>query len=314
MARWGRRFSARSLPVKRRRIGRFTRFLLALYLAVATAACGAARSASSASGGSATASATSTTSATGTSATATASAPTSAQTIEGNELAAFPATAPPATAPLPSPPTAPKVEPAYLIALFDDAQSVWRREFEAAHLTYHPARVTVFNGVTESPCGRSEESGPFYCPGDSTVYLDTRFFNMLLRQGKVGPAAQAYIVGHEIGHHIQRLVGISNRVDGANKANPSRARTRDTQVELQADCLGGVWARSAFPRSGLTVTDLREGLQAAKLIGDDYIMHAAGQVVDSDLWTHGSSAQRQYWLKTGFDSGRPSACNTFAAG
>jgi uncharacterized protein len=303
----GHTFSARLPHVHRLRLRRWAQFLLPLCLAGLTAACGSGSSGST-SAASATVSATSTTSTT-----ATGTATTSTQSIEGNELARFAAVAPSATARLPSAPTSPTVERAYLIALFDDAQSVWRREFEAAHLKYQPARVTVFYSETDSPCGRSESSGPFYCSADSTVYLDTRFFTLLLRDGHVGAAAQAYIVGHEIGHHIQRLVGIADRVSAADKADPSRDNARSIDVELQADCLGGVWARSAYPRSGLTVTDLREALMAATLIGDDYVMHAAGQVVDSSLWTHGSSAQRQYWLKTGFDSGRPSACNTFAA-
>jgi uncharacterized protein len=279
---------------------------------VVAAGCGSTHSSTSGSGGSPTAPASSTTSTI--SSTGAAQAATAAQTIEGNELARFAAVAPSASAKLPSPPTSPMVEPAYLIALFDDAQSVWRREFEAAHLNYQAARVRVFNGVTESACGRSGDSGPFYCPGDDTVYLDTRFFSLLLRKENVGAAAQGYIVGHEIGHNVQRLVGISDRVSAANKADPGGKNTRSIQVELQADCLAGVWARSAFPRSRLTLTDLQQGLRAAKLIGDDYIMHATGQVVDRTLWTHGSSEQRQYWLKAGFDSGRPSACNTFAAG
>jgi uncharacterized protein len=285
-----------------RRLG--GQFLLLLALAVISVACGSSRSSSSAAASAAGSSTTATTSTAGA---------TSAQTLEGSEFNQLAATAPAATATLPSPPTSPKVERSYLIALFDDAQSVWRREFDAAHFKYQPARVTVFNNVIDSPCGRREDSGPFYCSGDRTVYLDTRFFTMLLRNGKVGAAAQAYIVGHEIGHHIQRLVGIAGRVDAANRADPAGENARSVQVELQADCLAGVWARSAYPRSGLTLTDLREGLTTAEQIGDDYIMHAAGQVIDEDLWTHGSSAQRQYWLKTGFDSGRPSACNTFAA-
>jgi Putative neutral zinc metallopeptidase len=184
MASWGGTFSARLPVVHCLRLGRWAQFLLALGLAMAAAACGSARSSSSAAGASATAPATSTTPATSsTSTTATGSATTSAQTIEDDALARFPAVAPPATAQLPSPPTSPTVERSYLIALFDDAQSVWRREFEAAHLNYQPTRVKVFYSVTESACGRHESSGPFYCSGDSTVYLDTRFFTLFLREG-----------------------------------------------------------------------------------------------------------------------------------
>jgi predicted metalloprotease len=221
---------------------------------------------------------------------------------------------PPATLILPPAPTDPKVERAYLTSLFDDSQRVWRREFEAAKMGYQPARLVIFWSVTQSPCGRHRDgAGPFYCP-PRWVYLDTRFFTELLRIRGVGAAAQAYIVGHEVAHHIQRLVGIADRVNAANKADPAGRNGRSVQIELQADCLAGVWARSAFPRSELTVTDLHEALRAAELIGDDYGTRAAGELVDSTLWTHGSSEQRQRWLATGFISGRPGACDTFARG
>lgn len=274
-------------------------FLL-LVLAAFAGGCGSAHGSGSASGGTTT--------------TTDAGGAASAKTIEGRELARFPEVKPPATLTLPPAPTAPRVERAYLKALFDDSQRVWRREFEAADLQYQPARLVIFFNVTQSPCGRHQEgAGPFYCP-PRWVYLDTRFFTQLLRIRGLGAAAQAYIVGHEIGHHIQRLVGIADRVNAANKAAPDGRNGRSVQVELQADCLAGVWARSAFPRSELTVTDLREALKAADLIGDDYGARAAGEVADRTLFTHGSSEQRQRWLATGFTSGRPGACDTFAGG
>jgi predicted metalloprotease len=273
--------------------------LLLLALAVLAAGCGSARSSSSTSGAAAT---------------STAGGATAAQTIEGRELDRFPALKPPATLTLPPAPTAPRVERAYLKALFDDAQRVWRREFEAADLSYQPARVVIFWSVIQSPCGRHQEgAGPFYCP-PRWVYLDTRFFTELLRIRGVGAAAQAYIVGHEIAHHVQRLVGIADRVNAANEADPDGRNGRSVQIELQADCLAGVWARSAFPRSELTVTDLREALRAAELIGDDYAARAAGKTVERTLFTHGSSEQRQRWLATGFLGGRPGDCDTFADG
>jgi predicted metalloprotease len=237
---------------------------------------------------------------------------TAEHTIEGRELDRFPPVKPPATMTLPAAPTAPRVERAYLKALFDDAQRVWRREFAAADLRYQPARLVVFWSVTQSPCGRHQEgAGPFYCP-PRWVYLDTRFFTELLRIRRVGAAAQAYIVGHEIAHHVQRLVGIADRVNLANEADPAGRNSRTVQVELQADCLAGVWARSVFPRSELTVTDLREALRAAELLGDDYASRAAGKAVDRTLFTHGSSEQRRRWLITGFLGGRPGDCDTFA--
>jgi predicted metalloprotease len=235
-----------------------------------------------------------------------------AAAITGHDLDRLRQQLPRATAKLPSPSSA-AVERDYLRALADDAQRVWQREFKASHLTYRSVRVVLFWSKVKSYCGEHEDSGPFYCPGDRTVYLDLRFFTDLLRSAGTGSAAQAYIVGHEFGHHVQQLLGIAAAVADANQSDPSGKNARSVQVELQADCLAGVWGRSAYPRSELTVADLDEALKAAEVIGDDYIQRAAGDVVDSALWTHGSSQQRQYWTRTGFQSGRPSACDTFAS-
>lgn len=219
---------------------------------------------------------------------------------------------PHASAKLPSPSRAAAVERSYLTAIAEDAQRVWRREFAVSHMTYRPARVVVFWSRVRSACESSLDSGPFYCPADRTVYLDLRFFTELPQNAGVGSAAQAYIVGHEFGHHVQQLIGIAGSVADANRRDPAGANARSVQVELQADCLAGVWGDSAYPRSDLGTGELREALKAADVIGDDYIQRAAGQVVDRTLWTHGSSQQRQYWLRTGYRSRKPSACNTFA--
>lgn len=234
---------------------------------------------------------------------------TSPDTIAGHEFERFPSATPPATAALPAPPRTQGVEADYLRALFNDAQNFWRREFRAARLVYRGARVVVFSGKVSTGCG--DGSGAFYCPPDG-VYLDTEFFKGLVSGQPAGPAAQAYIVGHEIAHHIQRLVGVAARVHAANEADPAGKNARSVQVELQADCLSGVWARSAFPRSQLTATDLREALKTADAIGDDYAARARGEIIDPATSTHGSSAQRQHWLTTGFTGGRPADCNTFA--
>jgi uncharacterized protein len=218
------------------------------------------------------------------------------------------------TAKLPSPSRSLAVEREYLIAVANDTQRVWRREFAASRLTYRPARIVVFWSKVGSYCGEHEDSGPFYCPGDRTVYLDLRFFTDLVHDASLGSAAQAYIVGHEFGHHVQQLIGIAGSVADANRVDPSGKNARSVKVELQADCLAGVWGRSAFPRSELTTRDLDHALRAAEVIGDDYLQRAAGDVVDSSLWTHGSSQQRQHWVGTGYQSGRPSACDTFAGG
>jgi uncharacterized protein len=230
-----------------------------------------------------------------------------------DRLAVLRESLPHTSAKLPSPTRARAVERDYLIAIADDTQRVWRREFAVSHLTYRPARVVVYWSKVHSYCGEHEDSGPFYCPGDRTVYLDVRFFTDLAGNAGVGSAAQAYIVGHEFGHHVQQLIGIAGSVADANRVDPSGKNARSVQVELQADCLAGVWGHSAFPRSELKIGDLNGALNAADVIGDDYIQRAAGDVVDSAQWTHGSSQQRQYWVRTGYQSGRPSACDTFAA-
>jgi uncharacterized protein len=216
------------------------------------------------------------------------------------------------TAKLPAGSTVASIEHEYLLTIADDLQRIWRREFRASHLTYHPARVVVFSRKIKSGCGEAEDSGPFYCPADLTVYLDEQFFLDLLHGAGVAHAAQAYIVGHEFGHHVQQLVGIAHSVAQANEANPAGKNALSVKVELQADCLSGVWGRSAFPRTELTVSDLYQALKAAEVIGDDYLQHAAGDLVDSAQWTHGSSAQRKYWVRRGYETGQPESCDTFA--
>lgn len=238
-------------------------------------------------------------------------AQTAPAAVAAGELARLKKPTAAAGATLPSASSAVAVDRRYLTTIFDDVQGIWRREFTAAHLAYQPARLVVFSGKVESTCGRHEDSGPFYCPADRTVYLDLRFFGALLRQHGVGSAAEAYIVAHEFGHHVQQLLGISKAVAAANTADPKRENARSVQVELEADCLAGIWASSAYPRSKLTVTDLDNALTTAHVLGDDYIAQATGDVVDSAMWTHGSSQARQQWLTTGFRSGEPKACDTF---
>jgi uncharacterized protein len=237
-----------------------------------------------------------------------------AATEAGDQLRALRGQLPHETAKLPSPSTVSSVEREYLVSVADDVQHVWRKEFRASHLTYRPARIVVFSRKVKSDCGEAEDSGPFYCPADLTVYLDEQFFIDLLHGAAVAHAAQAYIVGHEFGHHVQQLVGIAHSVAQANEADPAGKNARSVKIELQADCLAGVWGRSAFPRTELTIGDLYQALKAAEVIGDDYLQQAAGELVDSAQWTHGSSEQRKYWVRRGYQSGQPGACNTFAGG
>jgi predicted metalloprotease len=244
--------------------------------------------------------------------TPTTAAPTTAAAIAGHELTRLNAALPIDAVRLPPPSPKPVVESRYLTALFDDAQTMWRRNFAAAGLSYKPAHLVVYWSKIESVCGRTDDSGPFFCSGDRTVYLDLRFFTLLEHRYGVQEVAQAYIVGHEVGHNVQNLLGVAHRVDIANQADPKHRNARSVLVELQADCLAGVWGRTADARSVTTEDDLQEAVKTADVIGDDYEARAVGEVADESLWTHGSSQQRQYWLRTGFRSGKPAACDTFA--
>ncbi len=198
--------------------------------------------------------------------------------------------------------------------MFTDAQRLWSEEFRAAGLTYAPAGLVMFVSSVHSGCGTHGDVGPFYCGADRTIYLDLGFFDLLARHAGLGGFAQAYVIGHEFGHHVQHLLGIDRRVAAANQANPAGQNALSVRVELQADCLAGVWAHSAYTRSELTTTDVEEKLRTAALIGDDFQARAAGRPVDPGLFTHGSSAQRRQWLRTGFESGDPDACDTFSGG
>jgi predicted metalloprotease len=197
--------------------------------------------------------------------------------------------------------------PTTLRGVFDDAQEMWKREFEAAGATYTPATLTIFHDQVDTGCGtESANTGPFYCPADHGVYLDQRFFDALGRAAGVhlGFFAQAYVVAHEVGHHVQALLGI---------LRPQQTNARSVRVELQADCLAGIWKHSAYRRDQLTQADLQDALRAAAVVGSDFQQKLAGGAVTPEDWTHGSSAQRQHWLTLGFQSGQPSDCDTFAS-
>ena len=202
----------------------------------------------------------------------------------------------------------------FLRTSFNDAQRFWRQEFREAGQSYSPARLRLWSSRVRSACGLKENVGPFYCPADRTIYLDLSFFELLAHRAGLGGFAQSYVIGHEFGHHIQQLLGVHQRVAAANQENPAGENARSVRVELQADCLAGVWAHSQYSRDELSVADVQEKLRLAAVIGDDFQAQAAGKPVDPGLFTHGSSAQRQHWLGTGFESGDPSACDTFSGG
>ena len=203
---------------------------------------------------------------------------------------------------------------AFLRAVFDDAEALWNREFQSAGITYRAARLTIFSQQVNTACGpASAGSGPFYCPASSGVYLDPTFFAALSRTVgvRIGDFAQGYVVAHELGHHVQTLLGITRQKAIADQQDPAGVNARSVLFELQADCLAGVWMHSVYRRGALTDADLRGALDAAAVVGDDFMQRTTGRGRPPEDWTHGSSAQRQQWLKTGFVEGRPEACDTF---
>jgi uncharacterized protein len=206
---------------------------------------------------------------------------------------------------------------AFLTAVFNDIQAMWTREFDAAGIRYTPARLTIFRDEVHTACGtQSAQVGPFYCGADHGVYLDIRFFDALSQHVGVqlGDFAQAYVVGHEVGHHVQLLLGISHRVAAANQQDPAGTNARSVRVELQADCFAGVWKHSSYQRGEINAQAIEDALNAAAVVGDDFQQRSATGTITPETWTHGSSAQRQHWLTVGFEQGRPAACDTFAAG
>ena len=201
----------------------------------------------------------------------------------------------------------------FVDAVADDVQTSWDLAFRRAGLTYEDTAVVLFRGRTSTGCGPgSAATGPFYCPADRKVYLDTSFFKELeQRFGAGGDFAEAYVIAHEIGHHVQNLLGINAQVQQESQQHPDRANDLSVRLELQADCFAGVWARSAQGAGILEPGDLEEGLNAAASIGDDRIQRMAGQRVAPDRFTHGSSEQRVTWFRRGLESGDVNACNTF---
>lgn len=201
----------------------------------------------------------------------------------------------------------------FLSAVLDDAQATWGRIFAQAGQQYQDARLIVFKDATQSACGIGQSAtGPFYCPGDQQVYLDLGFFQELhSRFGAPGDFAQAYVLAHEIGHHVQQLTGISDQVRAAQQRSPDDANELSVRLELQADCYAGVWGHQTSGRVTLESGDAEEGLNAAAAIGDDRIGRMSGGMVSPESFTHGSSAQRVDWLRRGLQSGRVESCDTF---
>jgi uncharacterized protein len=172
----------------------------------------------------------------------------------------------------------------------------------------------LFRDAVRSGCGTaSAQTGPFYCPADQKVYVDLSFFDELdQRFGAPGDFAQAYVLAHEIGHHVQTLLGVSGKVRQAQQSNPRQANELSVRMELQADCLAGVWGKSTQQRGVLESGDVEEGLAAAASVGDDRIQRQARGTVNPESFTHGSSEQRMQWFRRGFSSGDVGSCDTFS--
>jgi predicted metalloprotease len=197
--------------------------------------------------------------------------------------------------------------------VLDDAQNTWEGVFANQGDSYQRARLVLFRDGVDSACGFAQSAvGPFYCPGDQKVYIDLGFYEELKRRfGAPGDFAQAYVLAHEIGHHVQNLLGVEQQVRSAQQRNPSAQNQLSVMMELQADCFAGVWAHSTDERELLESGDVEEAMGAASAVGDDTIQKKAQGRVVPESFTHGSSEQRMMWFRRGLESGDPAACNTF---
>jgi predicted metalloprotease len=206
----------------------------------------------------------------------------------------------------------------FLSVVLADTEDVWSALFAQMGGSYREPRLVLFSGAVQSACGLAEAAmGPFYCPPDERVFLDMSFFDELSqRMGAGGDFAQAYVVAHEVGHHVQNLLGTSGKVhELQQRYGGAEANQLSVRLELQADCYAGVWAHNADKMRGiLEAGDLDEALNAASAVGDDRLQRQAQGYVVPDSFTHGSSEQRMRWFRTGLDSGSMAACDTFAAG
>ncbi len=206
---------------------------------------------------------------------------------------------------------------AFVSTILASTEEVWGEQFRRAGGEYQPPTLVLFRGATRTACGMGQAAmGPFYCPADAKVYIDLGFFDTLERElGAPGDFAQAYVIAHEVGHHVQRLLGLTEKVDQLRGSVPEeQANALSVRLELQADCLAGVWAHhSNQARQWLEPGDVEEGLNAASRIGDDTLQRRSQGVVVPESFTHGSSAQRVAWFRKGLSSGTMASCNTFEA-
>src|SRR5260370_32334938 len=201
--------------------------------------------------------------------------------------------------------------------VLDDTQKTWDRLLpQQSDVPYRHAKLVLFRDATDSSCGLAQSAtGPFYCPADEKVYIDLGFYDELTnRFGAPGEFAQAYVLAHEIGHHVQKILGISSKVRALQQGNPSEANPLSVRLELQADCLAGVWGNSTAQRNLIEEKDVEAGIRAAGAGGGDRVPPLAGPPASPENFTHGTSAQRMSWFRRGLDSGRIGSCNTFQGG
>ena len=208
----------------------------------------------------------------------------------------------------------------FINAVTVDIQTFWTEEFSAAGRSYPVTTLVLFTDSTQSGCGiASSQTGPFYCPADEKVYLDAAFFDELHRRfGAQGDFAEAYVIAHEFGHHVQDALGTMDQVAQLQQSQPGDANELSVRLELQADCLAGMWANSIWTSpdqanvESITEADVREAIGAAEAVGDDRIQEQATGTINKESWTHGSADQRAAWFNTGFKSGSLESCDTFA--
>lgn len=202
----------------------------------------------------------------------------------------------------------------FISVMLASNEDAWQAQFKKYGITYRTPRLEIFSNATRSACGAaSSASGPFYCPGDQTIYIDPSFINDMKRMGAPGDFAFAYVIAHEYGHHISYLTGVLSEAHRAmQRSDKTRANQISVRLELQADCYAGVWAANLQKYNiELEPGDIEEGLKAARAVGDDRIMASAGQTVRPENFTHGSSEQRMQWFQTGLKSGDMRICDTF---
>ena len=197
--------------------------------------------------------------------------------------------------------------------VLDDVQNTWRSILADRHVPYEDAKLVLFRDATQSRCGTAESTmGPFYCPLDEKVYIDLGFYDELQRRfGAPGDFAEAYVLAHELGHHVQHLLGIDAQARRLQRENPGSANAVSVRLELQADCFAGIWGHTTEQRRLLQQGDVEEGLNAAAAVGDDRLQRASTGHVNAESFTHGTSAQRVAWFKRGFTTGQIEACDTF---